>query len=604
MEADQHALYEGAPPISREIRQLTLRSIVSGMLLGGTLSLCNIYSGLKIGFTTNMSIASALLAYGLFHLAFKARVATRLGMHENVINQTTASAAASIAGAGLVAPIPALTMLTGYEFGYGVLCAWALSVSVLGVFVGVGLRRQMIVGDRLPFPFGMATAMLLREVYAKGGEALKRIYALLCGASFAALVKLAIDLVPLSPFWLPGSVQLKLGGVLSKAKAVSMKNLGFALDPSVLMVGVGALVGMRSAASMLGGAVVAWLWFAPTLLERGWVDPTAMTDTLYFAPLANWLLWPGAALMVVSAMTSFAWSVPRMLRSARAAKADSKRDADIEFALPRKWFLFGLGGASVASIVLQRALFDIGLFEACFAVALSFALAIVAGRVSGETGIAPIGAMGKITQLTFAGVSPGNATANLMSANVTGGAASQCSDMLHDLKTGHVLGAWPRHQAIAQLFGVLSGALAGSAGYLLLIDDPASQLATSQWPAPAVVQWKAVAELLTQGLKSLPPGAATAALIASAIAVVLATLEKKLSTEAARWVPSAPSIGLAFVIPAYYSVSVFIGACVALLLGRTFPNFSKRFVMVTAAGLIAGESLTGVVLAVRDMLGG
>jgi uncharacterized oligopeptide transporter (OPT) family protein len=254
---------------------------------------------------------------------------------------------------------------------------------------------------------------------------------------------------------------------------------------------------------------------------------------------------------------------------------------------------------AIILVILQVMLFDIRLYAAICAVLLTFALAIVAGRVTGETGIAPIGAMGKITQLTFAGLAPGNAIANLMSANVTGGAASQCSDMLHDLKTGHLLGAWSRHQAVSQAFGVLAGALCGSAGYLLLVPDPASQLLTAQWPAPAVAQWKAVAEVFSEGLAHLPPAAASAALVAGGVGVLLAVLEKVLGPRARVFVPSAPSLGLAFVLPAHYAISAFLGGVLAWLFARLARTSAERFTVVIAAGLIAGESLVGVAFALH-----
>jgi uncharacterized oligopeptide transporter (OPT) family protein len=254
-------------------------------------------------------------------------------------------------------------------------------------------------------------------------------------------------------------------------------------------------------------------------------------------------------------------------------------------------------------VIAQMTIFSIGLLEASLAVALSFGLAVVAARVSGETGIPPIGAMGKITQLTFALVSPGNATANLMSANVTGGAASQCSDMLHDLKAGHLLGAWPRHQAIAQAFGVSAGCLAGCTGYLLLVPMPERQLMTSQWPAPAVAQWKAVAELFTEGASHLPPGALIASLVAATLGVALVVLERVLPKNWQSLVPSAPSIGLAMVIPAYYSLGALAGSMLAVVSSRVFPRQSARYTIVVGAGLVAGEGLTGVLLALLQMAG-
>jgi uncharacterized oligopeptide transporter (OPT) family protein len=569
------------------------------MLLGALLSLCNIYSGLKVGFTTNMSIASALLGFGFFWTAARVSSSSALGLQENAVNQTAASAAASIAGAGLVAPIPALTILTGHALSWPWLATWTLAVSCLGIFVGLGLRRQMILVDQLPFPYGMATAETLKDMYAKGREALRRALVLMLSLLGAVVFKSGVELARLPLMQLPGKVGLS-ASLPGAAKTASLKNLGFALEPSVLMVGVGGLIGMRASASMLGGALFSWAVLAPYILEAGWVSVADQDpDGVWFTPLANWMLWPGVALMVSSALTSFAMSAGGAWRAFRRTETVEVNPSG---AVSRRFYWVGLSLAAGAAVVLQLKLFEIALFPAVAAVVLSFALAVVAGRVTGETGIAPIGAMGKVTQLCFAAISPKNPIDNLMSANVTGGAASQCSDMLHDLKAGHLVGAFPRHQAIAQLFGVLSGALAGSATYLLLVPDPAKQLITEEWPAPAVAQWKAVAEVFTQGVAHMPAGSVAAAGLAALGGVLFAVLEKSLPPSHRRWVPSAASIGLSFVLPAYYSISVFLGALLVALFARYRPGLSERFAMVVAAGLIAGEGLAGVGFAIQRML--
>ena len=552
------------------------------MAFGGALSLCNIYSGLKVGFTTNMSIAAALLGYALFSASHRSFGTLEMGLQENAVQQTTASAAATIAGAGLVAPIPALTMLTGRVLGYGWLVLWVLNVSVLGVIVGIALRRELIVASELAFPYGQATAEVLREMYARSREAMVRAQVLIGSMIGAASLKLYSDMAGFVPKALTGSFKLKSG------LTVSLHNLGFALDPSLLMVGVGALIGLRAALSVLAGAVVAWLVLAPALLSTGMVEADALDagDAMWFEPLSRYLLWPGVSLMVCASLTSFAIS------SLRASRAPST--AETSEPLLSGWLLRALVGAGLLSIVLQHFLFDVPLLPALAAVALSFGLAIVAGRVTGETGIAPIGAMGKITQLVFAVISPANATTNLMAANVTGGAASQCADMLHDLKTGHIVGARQRDQAVAQMFGVLSGALCGSACYLLLVPDPAAQLLTTEWPAPAVAQWKAVAEVFSAGVSQLPPFALSAAAVAGLFGSALALTEQLVSPGRRRYLPSATSMGLAFVLPAYFALSVAAGGVIAAFWTQRRGGAGARLVFAIASGIIAGESLAGI----------
>src|SRR5690606_37404388 len=144
--------------------------------------------------------------------------------------------------------------------------------------------------------------------------------------------------------------------------------------------------------------------------------------------------------------TSFAFS----WRSMVAALTGASGEVDTAPGeVSRKAFLRGLVAVLVLAVLGQWFFYDIAPWLGVVAVLMTFLLAIVAGRVTGETNITPIGPMGKITQLTFGVLSPGNAATNLMAANVTGGAASQCGDLLHDLKAGLMLGASPRQQAIA-----------------------------------------------------------------------------------------------------------------------------------------------------------
>ncbi|MAT28761.1 MAG: peptide transporter [Sandaracinus sp.] len=588
------------PPPDLTAPQLTIRAILTGMVLGGILSLCNVYAGLKIGWGFNMSITAMLLGFGLFKALEKGAGTRSFGLLENNINQTTASSAASISSAGLVAPIPALTMITGEELSYPVLVVWTFAVSLVGVVVAIGLRRQMLLVDKLPFPGGIASAETIKQMYAKGAEAMARVKMLLAGAAAGAGTKLAAHFLKLHPVGLPGSIAAKAGGASGVSK-YTMMNLGFALDPSVLMIGVGAIIGLRAGISLLLGAVIAWGWIAPMAMDAGWAHAVAdRPDAMWFGALNKWMLWPGVAMMVTASLTSFAFSwksVVAALRGAKAGAEDEKAGTDAH-EVPKKIFLAGLFVALVLASITQISFFSIPAWIAISGVLLTFVLAIVAARVSGETGITPVGPMGKVTQLLFGVLSPGNVAGNLMAANVTGGAASQCADLLHDMKTGALIGASPRFQAFAQSFGVLAGALVGCAGYLVLVPDPAGMLLTDEWPAPAVAAWKAVAELFREGLEAMPEMAPQAMAIAGGIGVVLAVLEKLLPKKAAVWVPSPASMGLALVVPALYSLSMFLGAILGFGAMKASPSWAKRFLIVLAAGLIAGESLVGVVLAI------
>jgi len=568
-------------------------------VIGALLTPCNVYSGLKIGWTFNMSVAAGLIGFAVW-TSLRHLFSTRaLDLLENNINQTAASASASIISAGLAAPIPALALLTGQTLAFPVLAFWLFVVSILGVVVAAGLRNQLLVREHLPFPAGVVTAETMRQIHAGGAEAAQRVRLLSGCAALSAALKVLTTRFAIGPLAPP--ITATIAGTGGGATSVSAMNLSFALDPSVLMFGFGAIAGLRIAASVLLGAVVSWAVLAPIALAHGWVAPGPPDATVaWFGQLVEWLLWPGATLMVTASLTSFAVSMARMALRRRGSRPVGF--AEGVSPLGQRELLAGLLVAMVLSVGAQAALFGIGPVEGVIAVLLSYVLAIVAARVSGETAITPIGALGKITQLTFGAIAPGNITANLMTANVTGGAAGQCADLMHDLRTGQLIGATPGFQVVAQLFGVLTGSLVAAFTYLLLIPDPQTQLITAEWPAPAVATWKAVAEVLSRGLEAMPPGAMPAIAIAGVLGIGLALFDSLSASPLKRFLPSASAVGFGFVIPAWIAISLFLGAVAAALATRAFPDWASPRLVVIAAGLIVGESLAGVIGAALSIL--
>jgi uncharacterized oligopeptide transporter (OPT) family protein len=232
------------------------------------------------------------------------------------------------------------------------------------------------------------------------------------------------------------------------------------------------------------------------------------------------------------------------------------------------------------------------------AVALTFFLAIVAARATGESDITPIGAMGKITQLTFGVLAPTNMTTNLMTASVTAGAAGSTADLLTDLKSGYLLGANPRQQFLAQFFGIFAGTLVVVPAFYILVPD-ASVLGSDQWPAPSAQVWAAVARLLSNGIHSLHPAARMGMLVGGIIGIVIPLLELAFPKHR-KYIPSAMGLGLSMVIGFYNSFSMFLGGLIALILEKKAKAKADKYIIPVASGVIAGESLMGVAIALYD----
>jgi len=560
-------------------RELTLRALLTGLLLGAVLTPSNIYSGLKIGWSFNMSIIALLVGFAFWQSLARVLRRPAWTLHESNINQTTASSAASIISSGLVAPIPAYTLITGQQFDTLPLVAWVFSVSFLGVWVAWYLRPSLIIETQLRFPEGMATLATMQQIYSHGAEAARRLWVLGSAALLAALAKLVDGLWWSVPRWAPSA---------------QLERLTFNLEPSLLLLGFGGVIGLRVGLSLLLGALIAWGVLAPWLLTEGLVTIPAGASGPQFGVLIEWLLWPGVSLMVCATLISLSL---RFLRARRGAAAQRMR-----FAQPAPLPALGLGLAAILVIALQMSLFDIHPLMAALSIPLALLLAMVAARVVGATGIPPIGAIGQLSQLSFAAIAPGQVAINLMSANTAGGAAGQCTDLLNDFKVGHAIGATPSRQVVAQCLGILVGSLVGVLVYQLLIPDPQAMLITPEWPAPAVATWKAVAQALTAGLGSISLDIRWAMLIGALVGVVLGLLEGSAPVWRLRWFPSSAALGLAFIIPASISLMMAFGALLAWLFAARWGSLAERFVIVAAAGLVAGESMAGIGISLWQLL--
>lgn len=564
-----------APPQNTRIeRELSLRAVLTGAVLGILLTPSNVYAGLKIGWSFNMSIIALLVGFGLWQsLARRNGKLPAWTLHESNINQTVASAAASIISGGLVAPIPAYTLLTGQQLDPVPMMAWVFSVSFLGIWIAWYLRPSLLNDHGLKFPEGMATLETLQHIYRHGQEAVVRIKVLFGAALLSGLVKWVDGFIWAIPRWAP---------------AAQLERLTFTLDPSLLLVGFGGIIGIRVGLTLLFGALVAWGGLAPWLIGHGWVLLAPDASGPQFAKLVEWLLWPGVSLMVCSTLTALAvrlFKAPGRVSTSNTPKAKAPFSAG-----PALGLLL-----SVALVVgLQAALFGIDLWMALLSIPLAICLAVVAARVVGATGIAPIGAIGKLSQLTFGLIAPGQVPINLMSANTAGGAAGQSTDLMNDFKVGLAIGATPKKQVVAQCIGIFIGSVVGVLVYLALIPDPQHMLLTEQWPAPAVATWKAVAQTLTHGLESLSPEIRWAIFFGAASGVLLGALDSLLPQRLARWLPSTAALGLAFVLPASTSMMMGLGAVLTWIVSRRWPSLTERFAITAAAGLIAGESIVGV----------
>jgi uncharacterized oligopeptide transporter (OPT) family protein len=576
--------------------QLTPRAVVTGMLIGGVMSISNLYVGLKTGWGLGVTITAAIIAYAVFSVLerivppWRGRPFTTL---ENYTMSSAASAAGYMSSAGLVSAIPALYLTTGRQLAWWELGPWLAALSLLGVFMAIPLKRQLINIDRLPFPSGIATAETLRSMHSAGGDAAAKARSLFAAGVAGAALALWRDLFAqvkwLAAWAFPAEIPF-----LPTAKAREwLEKYTIGIEGSLIMLAAGAIMGMRVAASMLVGSFVFWGVIGPWLVERGIAQPG-------YKGIVSWILWPATAMMVTSGLLSFALKWRTVVRAfgglGRLAGGGSGAGADplAHVEVPISWFLWGAGLSGIACVVLGHLLFGITWWMGALAVVVTFFLSIVAARATGETDITPIGAMGKITQLIYGVVAPANITTNLMTACITSGAASHAADLLTDLKSGYLLGGNPRKQTISQLFGVLAGTVAAVPAYQFVVQSNPGRLGSAELPAPSAKVWEGVARLLQEGIHSLPEFAMEAIGIGAAIGVVLTLLEEFSPAAWKPWIPSTTGLGLAGVIPAFNSIAMFVGALAAWAYAKRSPAAAERHTVAVSSGLIAGESLMGV----------
>jgi uncharacterized oligopeptide transporter (OPT) family protein len=249
------------------------------------------------------------------------------------------------------------------------------------------------------------------------------------------------------------------------------------------------------------------------------------------------------------------------------------------------------------------------------AVPLVFVFALIAVSATGLTGITPTGVLANLTQLSFGVLAPRNITTNIIAGGITAEVANNAANLLMDIKPGYMLGAKPRQQAVGHLLGALSGlVLSVPVWYFVLVQGDIGRYGTEKIPAPAAMQWKAVAELLMSGVSNLHPTARAAVLVGAVVGVAVEA-SKQLTKN--RFPLSAMGLGLAFVLSFHDVWAMFLGSLVFSALGRKTKRWERTnapaptkpwFALATentetiCAGVIAGGALMGIGVSVLDLL--
>jgi uncharacterized oligopeptide transporter (OPT) family protein len=603
-------------------KQLTWRAVVMGGILGMFMAISNLYTTLKLGWSFGVAITACVLSFVIWN-SLRALLGGKLSQMtilENNCMQSTASAAGSSTGAALGTAFGALLLIEGVHRPWYVVAPFALFTASLGVFLAIPMKRQMINQEQLKFPSGIAAAETLRSLYSEGAEALKKAYALLIALAAGGLVGFLRSYSTLvEQLRATGRPQVwleKLQSVLFIPETFNFPHwlnplprgqmAGLVFEPSVLLVGAGMITGLRVSLSMLLGAAVLYFVVAPQLLAidlahagvPGYVPSFTLTAAGDFNP-TRWALWGGTSIMVFSSLVTVALEWRTLARAFKVFKKNERTVHSVAMdaiEVPASWLVIGLIPITLGMVAVQYLAFHVSIPLGLIAAALSFVASLVCCRATGETDTTPIGAMGKLTQLLFA-VLPGAkgiATTNLMAAGVTASAGGAAADLLTDLKSGYILGANPRKQFLAQFAGVFFGTLVIVPAWYLMVPD---KKALEAFNPPATHMWKAVADLLTQGIQMLPATAVWAIVIGALLGTAL-PVAGKLFPKAHPYLPSAMGLGLSWVMVFENSLSFAIGAVIVAVWSKFNRKNSDLYYVPIASGLVAGESLIAALIAI------
>jgi OPT family oligopeptide transporter len=606
-----------------------------GGVLGMLMSASNLYTTLTIGWAFGVAITACVLSFVTWNVI---RAATggslsQMSLLENNCMQSTASAAGYSTGSTIATMFGALLLLhegdSAQIYTYKVQPIWLVGIftlctGLMGVFLAIPMKRQMINHEQLPFPSGIAAAETLKSLYSQSRDAIHKAYSLVIGLVCGAVVGVlntdedtakAIPWMSRSFAWIKEKlfdIQLhaqypEQGFFLANGKPLI--DSGF--QPSVLLIGAGMITGLRVSLSMLAGSLLLYWYVGPKLIQ---MDLANAADPNYKASIElvaggaiyhvyRWALWGGTGLMVFASLTSLAmqWrTIGRAFTKSRDESRRSQGHADMDAAMegievPGWWMVAGMVPIAIAMVILQIVAFGISWYAGIIAVGLSFVLSLVACRATGETDTTPIGAMGKVMQLTFALLHPKQIVPNLASAGIAANSASSSADLLTDLKSGYLLGANPRKQFLAQFFGVFFGTVAIVPIWYLMVP---TKKVMEKFPAPGTQSWYRIAKVLTEGISSLPMSARYALVIGCCVGIALPLIERFLIPEKARkyW-PSAMGLGLSWVVPFASALSFAVGAVISFVWSKIDKKSEDKYNVPIASGLIAGESLIKALIA-------
>lgn len=575
-------------PSEKIMPELTVVSVILGLLLAVVFGAANAYLGLRVGMTISASIPAAVISMGIVRFILR-----RNSILENNMVQTIGSAGESLA-AGAIFTIPALFMWAAENPEISAPSFWNITIiallgGILGVLFMIPLRAALIVEEHgtLPFPEGTACAEVLLAG-EEGGEKSKVVFS---GLGIAALYKFITDGIKLFPSEIQWNIK-------------SLKT-GFGADVLPALTGVGYICGLKISSYIFAGGILGWFVLIPLITLFG-IDNLIAPGTTPVSQLepsgiwSSYIRYIGAGAVAAGGIISLVKSFPMIIKTfAKAVKGLGKGNNGntalrTERDLPMQIVLGG--SLAIALIIWFLPSIPVNFIGGLLIVIFGFFFATVSSRMVGIVGSSnnPISGMIIATLLISTGIIKASGITGyqgMASAICIGTIVSIVSamagDTSQDLKTGYIIGATPVKQQIGEILGAIISALA-IAGIMYLLNS-AWGFGSPELPAPQGTLMKLVVEGVMGG--TLPWGLIFCGM---GVAVVLEVLR----------IPVLPfAVGL--YLPIYLSTPIYIGGIIRWITEKFFfkdnPEKNKNSVdkgILYCSGMIAGEGIIGILLAV------
>ena len=587
---------EFKPYISSDVKpsELTLTSIIVGVLLAIVFGAANAYLGLRVGMTVSASIPAAVISMGVIRILLR-----RNSILESNMVQTIGSAGESLA-AGAIFTLPALFLWAkeGLTEKPSLLEISLISLigGLLGVFFMIPLRNALIVKEHntLPYPEGTACAEVLLAG-EKGGTNCATVF---WGMGFSAIFKFLVDGFKL----FSGELALKLSAIKSE--------IGTQTYPAVMSVGY--ICGPRISSYMFAGGIFSWLVLIPTILLFGenivlYPESTKTIGQLYSlggasAIWSTYIRYIGAGALACGGIINLIKSFPLILKTFSGAIKGASTTKNLREDRTTKNISMRATIISIIILIIIMAVIDIipvSFLGSIIIVIFGFFFATVSSRMVGLVGSSnnPISGMSIATLLiaTFILKLTGTSGIGGMASAISIGSViciitALAGDTSQDLKTGYLLGATPKKQQIGEIIGVLAASLAiGATMYLL---DQAWGFQSEELSAPQATLMKMIVEGVMGG--NLP-------WILVIIGIVIAIVIEIVG------VPVLP-FAIGVYLPVHLNACIMIGGLIRLYLDKKKlkENEKKKVInrgLLFSSGLIAGEGVIGIILAVLAILG-